>query len=40
MVLPDVFIDQASSALYEVAGLTAKDIDTKVLRLFGAVQIR
>ncbi|WP_068305193.1 1-deoxy-D-xylulose-5-phosphate synthase [Pararhodobacter sp. CCB-MM2] len=40
MVLPDVFIDQASpDQMYEAAGLTAKDIETKVLTLLGVARI-
>ncbi|MCA2011751.1 1-deoxy-D-xylulose-5-phosphate synthase [Cereibacter sphaeroides] len=40
MVLPDVFIDQASpDQMYEAAGLTAKDIETKVLTVLGVAQI-
>jgi 1-deoxy-D-xylulose-5-phosphate synthase len=36
MVLPDVFIDQASPAeMYEAAGLTAGDIEAKVLKVLG-----
>ncbi len=36
MVLPDVFIDQASPAdMYAVAGLTAADIEAKVLEVLG-----
>ena len=40
MVLPDEFIDQASpDQMYEAAGLTAKDIETKVLTVLGVAQI-
>ena len=36
MVLPDIFIDQASPArMYEVAGLSAQDIEAKVLDVMG-----
>ncbi|WP_099824621.1 1-deoxy-D-xylulose-5-phosphate synthase [Oceaniglobus indicus] len=36
MVLPDIFIDQASPAdMYAVAGLNAADIEAKVLNLLG-----
>ena len=36
MVLPDTFIDQASpSAMYETAGLSASDIEAKVLEVMG-----
>ena len=36
MVLPDVFIDQASPrAMYAVAGLNAEDIEAKVLEVLG-----
>ncbi|MEL7344651.1 MAG: 1-deoxy-D-xylulose-5-phosphate synthase [Pseudomonadota bacterium] len=36
MVLPDIFIDQASpKAMYDVAGLNASDIEAKVLRVMG-----
>ena len=40
MVLPDIFIDQASPAdMYAVAGLNAKDIETKVLETLGIATI-
>nr|WP_212769910.1 1-deoxy-D-xylulose-5-phosphate synthase [Thalassovita mangrovi] len=40
MVLPDTFIDQASpEAMYEVAGLNASDIETKVLEVLGVASI-
>ncbi len=40
MVLPDTFIDQASPAdMYAMAGLTAGDIETKVLDLLGIAQL-
>ena len=40
MVLPDVFIDQASPAdMYRVAGLSAADIEAMVLRLMDVAQI-
>ncbi|SDO00654.1 1-deoxy-D-xylulose-5-phosphate synthase [Lutimaribacter pacificus] len=36
MVLPDIFIDQASPAdMYDVAGLSAADIEAKVLEVMG-----
>ncbi len=36
MVLPDIFIDQASPAdMYAVAGMNAEDIEAKVLRTLG-----
>jgi 1-deoxy-D-xylulose-5-phosphate synthase len=36
MVLPDIFIDQASPAdMYAIAGMNAEDIETKVLRTLG-----
>ncbi|MEJ6390023.1 1-deoxy-D-xylulose-5-phosphate synthase [Gymnodinialimonas ulvae] len=36
MVLPDVFIDQASPAdMYAIAGMNAEDIEAKVLRTLG-----
>jgi len=36
MVLPDIFIDQASpAAMYDVAGLNAGDIEMKVLEALG-----
>ena len=36
MVLPDTFIDQASpAAMYEIAGLSAADIEAKVLSVLG-----
>ncbi|MFP7570910.1 1-deoxy-D-xylulose-5-phosphate synthase [Marivita sp. S2033] len=40
MVLPDIFIDQASPArMYDVAGLSAKDIVTKVLNVLGVASL-
>ena len=37
MVLPDVFLDQASPAeMYAAAGLTAEDIEAKVMAVLGA----
>ncbi|WP_226780114.1 1-deoxy-D-xylulose-5-phosphate synthase [Oceaniglobus trochenteri] len=40
MVLPDIFIDQASPAdMYAVAGLNASDIEAKVLEVMGLGQI-
>ncbi|MEL7257115.1 MAG: transketolase C-terminal domain-containing protein, partial [Pseudomonadota bacterium] len=40
MVLPDVFIDQASPAdMYAVAGLNASDIEAKVLEVLGVARI-
>ena len=40
MVLPDIFIDQASPAdMYAVAGLNAADIEAKVLAAFGVTQL-
>jgi len=40
MVLPDIFIDQASVAdMYAVAGLSAADIETKVLEVLGVAQL-
>lgn len=40
MVLPDVFIDQASPAdMYAVAGMNASDIEAKVLSVLGVAQI-
>ncbi len=40
MVLPDIFIDQASPAdMYEVAGLSAADIEAKVLDTLGVAQM-
>ena len=40
MVLPDVFIDQASPAdMYAVAGLNASDIESRVLNVLGVAQI-
>jgi 1-deoxy-D-xylulose-5-phosphate synthase len=36
MVLPDIFIDQASPRdMYKVAGLNAEDIEAKVLEVMG-----
>ncbi len=40
MVLPDIFIDQASPAdMYAVAGLNAADIEAKVLQVLGVARI-
>ena len=40
MVLPDVFIDQASPAqMYDTAGLNATQIESKVLEVLGVAQI-
>ncbi len=40
MVLPDIFIDQAGPAdMYKVAGLSAAQIETKVLDVLGVAQI-
>lgn len=40
MVLPDIFIDQASpQAMYDVAGLNATDIEAKVLSVLGVGQV-
>ncbi|GGC05457.1 1-deoxy-D-xylulose-5-phosphate synthase [Marivita lacus] len=40
MVLPDIFIDQASpEAMYDVAGLTAEHIEKKVLDVLGVAAI-
>ena len=40
MVLPDIFIDQASpSAMYDVAGLNAEQIEAKVLDVLGVAAI-
>ena len=40
MVLPDTFIDHANPArMYEEAGLSAKDIEAKVLEVLGVAQI-
>jgi 1-deoxy-D-xylulose-5-phosphate synthase len=40
MVLPDIFIDQATPAdMYEVAGLNAPKIQAKVLGVLGITQI-
>ena len=40
MVLPDIFIDQASPRdMYDVAGLNAGDIEAKVLEVLGVAQI-
>ncbi|MFD0858079.1 1-deoxy-D-xylulose-5-phosphate synthase [Roseovarius aquimarinus] len=40
MVLPDIFIDQASPAdMYAVAGLGAEQIEAKVLEVLGVAQI-
>ncbi len=40
MVLPDIFIDQASPRdMYAVAGLNASDIEAKVLEVLGVAKI-
>lgn len=40
MVLPDIFIDQASPAdMYAVAGMNASDIEAKVLSVLGVAKI-
>ncbi|MEX0320062.1 MAG: 1-deoxy-D-xylulose-5-phosphate synthase [Ruegeria sp.] len=40
MVLPDIFIDQASPAdMYAVAGMNAEQIEAKVLEVLGVAQI-
>ena len=40
MVLPDVFIDQASpEQMYQAAGLTAADIEAKVLAVLGVAMV-
>jgi len=40
MVLPDIFVDQASSSdMYRVAGLSAEDIEKKVLEILDVAQI-
>ncbi len=40
MVLPDIFIDQASPAdMYAVAGMNAADIEAKVLQVLGVAQL-
>ena len=40
MVLPDIFIDQASpSAMYDVAGMNAEHIEAKVLEVLGVAVI-
>ncbi|SPJ26959.1 1-deoxy-D-xylulose-5-phosphate synthase [Falsiruegeria mediterranea] len=40
MVLPDIFIDQASpAAMYEVAGMSAEQIEAKVLDVLGVASI-
>nr|WP_218958544.1 1-deoxy-D-xylulose-5-phosphate synthase [Thalassovita aquimarina] len=40
MVLPDIFIDQASpAAMYDVAGLNTPDIEAKVLEVLGIATI-
>jgi 1-deoxy-D-xylulose-5-phosphate synthase len=40
MVLPDIFIDQASpSAMYDVAGLNAEHIEAKVLDVMGVAKL-
>jgi len=41
MVLPDAFIDHASpQAMYEAAGLSARDIEAKVLEVMGVAVLR
>ena len=41
MVLPDIFIDQASPEdMYSVAAMNASDIEAKVLELLGVSQIQ
>ena len=41
MVLPDIFIDQASPAdMYATAKLSAADIEARVLALMGLGQVR
>ncbi|WP_371224013.1 1-deoxy-D-xylulose-5-phosphate synthase [Roseovarius sp. 2305UL8-3] len=41
MVLPDIFVDQASPAdMYAVAGMNAEDIEAKVLDVLGIAQIK
>lgn len=41
MVLPDIFIDQASPRdMYAVAGLNAEDIEAKVLEVLGVTEIK
>ena len=40
MVLPDIFIDQASPAdMYAVAGMNAEQIEAKVLDVLGVARI-
>ncbi|MEM9785881.1 MAG: transketolase C-terminal domain-containing protein, partial [Pseudomonadota bacterium] len=40
MVLPDIFIDQASpSAMYDVAGMNAEHIEAKVLDVLGVAKL-
>ncbi|GAA3857863.1 1-deoxy-D-xylulose-5-phosphate synthase [Celeribacter arenosi] len=40
MVLPDTFIDQASpEAMYHIAGLSAEDIEAKVLQVLGITDL-
>ena len=40
MVLPDIFIDQASPAdMYAVAGMNAEQIEAKVLEVLGVARI-
>jgi 1-deoxy-D-xylulose-5-phosphate synthase len=40
MVLPDIFIDQASPAdMYAVAGMNAADIEGRVLDVLGVARI-
>lgn len=40
MVLPDIFIDQASPRdMYDVAAMNAPDIEAKVLDVLGVAQL-
>jgi 1-deoxy-D-xylulose-5-phosphate synthase len=40
MVLPDIFIDQASpNAMYDVAGMNASHIEAKVLDVLGVARL-
>ena len=40
MVLPDIFIDQASMEdMYAVAGMNAAEIEAKVLEVLGVARI-
>ena len=40
MVLPDIFIDQASpEAMYRVAGMNAPEIEAKVLEVLGVATV-